>query len=90
MPSINQAGRETERMVLPDDAEFVEFENAHEHGYYGVTPDTTDRDEYTFAGAAKRLQQRTEDNQSSRSETSTRSTARSSTSSTSKSAAKDD
>lgn len=68
MGSINEAGRETEHMVLPDDAKHVGLDEAHEHGYWGVTPDTTDRDEYTFDGAAKRLAKRTKNDQSPRSE----------------------
>lgn len=55
MPSINQAGRETEHMVLPDDAKFVPVEEAHEHGYHGVSPDTTPRSEYTFAAQAAKV-----------------------------------
>lgn len=55
MPSINQKGRETEHMVLPDDAKFVTIDEAEQYGYHGITPDTTPRSEHTFAGQAAKL-----------------------------------
>lgn len=55
MPSINQKGRETEHMVLPDDAKFVTVDEAAEYGYHGITPDTSPRSEHTFAGQAAKL-----------------------------------
>lgn len=38
------------RAELPEDAEFVSFEDGHEKGYWGIAPDQEDNETYTVAG----------------------------------------
>jgi hypothetical protein len=38
------------RAELPEDAKFVHFDEAHEHGYWGAVPDQEPNSVYTVAG----------------------------------------
>lgn len=38
------------RSEMPEDAKFVPVEDALEHGYHGITPDTDDNHIHTVAG----------------------------------------
>lgn len=49
------------RATLPEDAEFVHVTDGAEKGYWGIAPDQTDNEAYTFAGQAERLEQARKD-----------------------------
>lgn len=49
------------RAEMPEDAKFIPLEEAEEHGYWGISPDQTDRSEYGVEGAVKAGEKAKED-----------------------------
>lgn len=53
MPSINKNAPHPDKTDVPDEATRVAPHEGHEHGYWGASPDTRDRADYTVAGVTQ-------------------------------------